>query len=235
MAYRLISPDGTQSFDLHDGAPLIVGRAPTCDLPVFDPTISRRHAELVADDDRRHRARPRVEQRHVRERRARSTAATLDVDDLVTFGKVAFRLDDLHAADAAGVRGHVSSTALGPTIVRQIPMRDSRAGSRRSARRTPRRAACRGRSSRRSRAPASDKSQQKLATLLEVSKGLTRAVDVDTLLDKIVGYAYQTLDVDRVAILLLDEQRRAGAEDLARQARRRRRRAPCRSRSRGRR
>ena len=48
MALRLISPDGTQSYDLRDGVPLIVGRAPTCDLPVFDPTISRRHAELVA-------------------------------------------------------------------------------------------------------------------------------------------------------------------------------------------
>ena len=51
MALRLISPDGTQSYDLRDGVPLIVGRAPTCDLPVFDPTISRRHAEVVADGD----------------------------------------------------------------------------------------------------------------------------------------------------------------------------------------
>ena len=55
-------------------------------------------------------------------------------------------------------------------------------------------------------APPSDKSQQKLATLLEVAKGLTRAVDVDAILAKIVAYAYQTLDVDRVAVLLLDEQ-----------------------------
>ena len=51
MFYRLISPDGTQSFDLKLHAPLIVGRAPTCDLSVSDPTISRRHAELVVDDD----------------------------------------------------------------------------------------------------------------------------------------------------------------------------------------
>jgi adenylate cyclase len=55
-------------------------------------------------------------------------------------------------------------------------------------------------------APGIDKNQQKLATLLEVSKGLTRAVDVDTILGKIVGYAYQTLEVDRVAILLCDER-----------------------------
>ena len=31
-------------------------------------------------------------------------------------------------------------------------------------------------------------------------------MDVDAILDKIVAYAYQTLDVDRVAMLLLDEQ-----------------------------
>jgi len=52
MALRLVSPDGLQSYDLREGVPLIVGRAPTCDLPVFDPTISRRHAELVVDGDK---------------------------------------------------------------------------------------------------------------------------------------------------------------------------------------
>ena len=51
MPYRLISPDGTQSFDLKMHVPLIVGRAPTCDLSVADPTISRRHAELLVDEE----------------------------------------------------------------------------------------------------------------------------------------------------------------------------------------
>jgi adenylate cyclase len=54
-------------------------------------------------------------------------------------------------------------------------------------------------------AAADDKSRQKLATLLEVSKGLGKAADIDSLLDKIVSYAYQILEVDRVAILLKDE------------------------------
>jgi len=43
------------------------------------------------------------------------------------------------------------------------------------------------------------------ATLLEISKGLGKTVDIDALLDKIVSYAYQILDVDRVAILLADD------------------------------
>ena len=50
-----------------------------------------------------------------------------------------------------------------------------------------------------------DKTQQKLATLLEVSKGLGKSTGIDPLLDKIVRYADQILEIDRVAILLMDE------------------------------
>ena len=91
MFYRLISPDGTQSFDLKLHAPLIVGRAPTCDLSVADPTISRRHAELVVDEDQ-------VTLRDLGSSNGtfvnghKVAAATLEVDDLIAFGKVAFRL-----------------------------------------------------------------------------------------------------------------------------------------------
>jgi adenylate cyclase len=50
-----------------------------------------------------------------------------------------------------------------------------------------------------------DKAQQKLGMLLEVAKGLGRATSVQAMLEQIAGYAYQLLDVDRVAILLTDE------------------------------
>ena len=50
-----------------------------------------------------------------------------------------------------------------------------------------------------------DKSREKLAKLLEVSKGLGKTADIDALLEKIVEYAYQILAVDRVAILLTEE------------------------------
>ena len=46
MRYKLISVDGMHIFELRDGARLIVGRAPSSDVPIIDPTISRRHAEL---------------------------------------------------------------------------------------------------------------------------------------------------------------------------------------------
>jgi adenylate cyclase len=47
--------------------------------------------------------------------------------------------------------------------------------------------------------------QQRLSLLLEVATGLAGVVDVDALLDKIAGYCLEILDVDRVAILLVDE------------------------------
>jgi adenylate cyclase len=204
MAYRLISPDGTQSFDLKMHAPLIVGRAPTCDLSVSDPTISRRHAELVVDDDS-------VTLRDLGSSNGtfvngrKVAAATLDVDDLVAFGKVAFRLATYTPSTPPASMATVSSSAVGPKIVREMRIRDTRAGL--MALNAPNTAP--GAVSRSIlsplTAPASDQSQRKLATLLEVSKGLTRAVDVDALLAKVAAYAYQTLDVDRVAILLLDE------------------------------
>ncbi|HET7187470.1 MAG TPA: GAF domain-containing protein, partial [Gemmatimonadaceae bacterium] len=204
MPLRLISPDGTKTYDLRDGVPLIVGRAPTCDLPVFHPTISRRHAELTSDG-------------HVLSLRDLGSSngtfvngtkierGKAMIDDLLAFGKVGFRLESFGSSTPTVSHQSVARTTIGATIVRQIPMRDPTAAiATLGESPTGPGGLTRGIVSPLS-APPSDKSQQKLATLLEVSKGLTRAVDVDTILDKIVGYAYGTLEVDRVAILLIDE------------------------------
>jgi adenylate cyclase len=211
MFYRLISPDGTQSFDLKLHAPLIVGRAPTCDRSVADPTISRRHAELVVDEDQ-------VTLRDLGSSNGtfvnghKVAAATLEVDDLIAFGKVAFRLatyvptpsvSSVAVPAAAGVGG--GGGAVGPTIVRELSLRNRQTPfTSLNAPSTAPGGVARVPSP--LSAPPSDKSQERLATLLEVAKGLTRAVDVDAILGKIVAYAYQTLDVDRVAVLLLDER-----------------------------
>jgi adenylate cyclase len=201
MPLRLISSDGSKTYDLRDGVPLIVGRAPTCDVPVFDPTISRRHAELVSDGTKL-TVRDLGSSNGTAVNGAKVDKARITVDDLVSFGKVAFRLVTFGMPTPATSQPVVARPPIGATIVRQMPVRDGTAailsinapitGGFTKAVVSP------------LSAPPSDKSQQKLATLLEVSKGLTRAVDVDTILDKIVGYAYQTLEVDRVAILLCD-------------------------------
>lgn len=207
MPLRLISPDGTQSYDLRDGVPLIVGRAPTCDLPIFDPTISRRHAELVSEGSQL-RMRDLGSSNGTFVNGTRVESAVAAVDDLVSFGKVGLRVETFTLAIPVATPAQPGSQtmAAGATIVRQVPMRDSNAGiaSLNAPRTEPGGLALDSLVG--GPVTASSKSQQKLATLLEVSKGLTRAVDVDTILDKIVGYAYQTLEVDRVAILLSDEK-----------------------------
>jgi len=205
MYYRLISPDGTQSFDLKMNAPLIVGRAPTCDLSVADPTISRRHAELLCDEEQ-------VTLRDLGSSNGtfvngrKVAAATLEVDDLIAFGKVAFRLATyVPTPSVSTVAVPAATPSIGPTIVRELSLRNRQTPF--TSLNAPTTApGSLTRIASPLSAPPSDKSQERLATLLEVAKGLTRAVDVDAILAKIVAYAYQTLDVDRVAVLLLDDQ-----------------------------
>jgi adenylate cyclase len=51
MPFRLVSADGQLSFELRAGLPLVLGRALSSDLPVLDPTVSRRHAELTIEPE----------------------------------------------------------------------------------------------------------------------------------------------------------------------------------------
>ena len=201
MSFKLVSADGLQSFDLRDGTCQVVGRAPTSDIPVIDPTISRRHAEVECRDGS-------VTVRDLGSSNgtflngARVETATVTTGDTVTFGKVGFKLQQQAAAAAPPP----ASSPPGATIVRQLPVRDPSAtiaGMQSIAGMAMPRSAPTAQTS--EQASDADKSRQKLATLLEVSKGLGKAVDIDALLDKIVSYAYQILEVDRVAILLIDD------------------------------
>src|ERR1019366_8861193 len=123
--------------------------------------------------------------------------------DTLTFGKVAFRLEELAPAvvqetEAGSRKPEARGPKPGATIVRQVP---SPADA----------VAALGKNSGSIKAvmagdadPA-EKDRQKLQILLEVSKGLTRATDVDALLRKVADYAFQILEADRCAILLMDD------------------------------
>ena len=205
MTYKLISTEGEQTFELRAGGTLVVGRALTSDIPVLDPTISRRHAEVIGDENGVF-IRDLGSSNGTFLNGVKIEESRIQPGDVVTFGKVPFRLKEVTSDMRAGtVQTPVSpdmNTPPGATIVRALPVRDSRQTF---ARRvsgdndavTDERAAA---------VTLQEKNEQKLALLLEVSKGLTRAADVDALLDKIVGEVYKILDVDRVAILLVDAQ-----------------------------
>ena len=214
MRYRLTSTDGLQQHELRSGVQLVVGRAPSSDIAIFDPTISRRHAELQVDESGL-RVRDLGSSNgtfHNGERIEDEEPVALAPGDTITFGKVAFRVQPLgpttvhspsggFAAPPDGAsNGHIRPSA---TIVRQMPVRDSQGALAALGTSDPRVSTA-------PNAAASlgeDKSQQKLATLLEVSKGLGKAADIDALLEKIVRYAYQILEVDRVAIALCEDGR----------------------------
>ena len=192
MRFKLTSADNLQTYELKSGVTAVVGRAPTSDIPVFDPTISRRHAELVPDDRGVH-VRDLGSSNGTFLNGSRIENGTVTVGDTVTFGKVAFKLHPV--AGVAPTPGGPKDAPAGATIVRQLPVRN-----------TPGSAFAAIKSGEQSAVQAGeDKVQQKLSILLEVSKELGRSVDTDGILQKIVEQAYQILTVDRVAIQLMDE------------------------------
>lgn len=254
MLYTLTSAEGGQSFDLKVEGSLVVGRALTSDLPVFDPTISRRHAELTCDETG-------VEVRDLASSNGtfvngtKVEQARLAVGDLVAFGKVLFRLTERPPASLSttpratpkvtpgaaravtggspAVSGGMPAVRPEGTIVRQLPVPDSTAQGLEAALRHGSGVGAGGGTMAGGSRPSADptdrldreKNEQKLALLLEVSKGLTRFADLGALLDKIAGFCLQIFDVDYVSVLLADKR----GEQIPKVARDRQGAAPQRS------
>src|ERR1043166_3858873 len=197
MPFSLLSADGQQKFDVRDGAPMLVGRAPTCDVPVFDPTISRRHAELalvsggVEITDLGSSNGTFVNGDRVTKRTARG-------GDTVTFGKVVFRLQD----SAPPRPAMPAAPPAGATIVRSIKGTGFGLS-------TPELEALKSPSTgeqAKEAVSAFEKLRDKLKSLLDVSQQLGKVTRLDDLFGEIVKRAQETLMVDRVAIMLLDEK-----------------------------
>ena len=89
--FKLLSTSGDQSIDLQLGRTLVVGRAVTSDVPIYDPTISRTHAEIALTAGG-------VKLKDLGSSNgtflngARVTEAEAGENDIVTFGKVAFKV-----------------------------------------------------------------------------------------------------------------------------------------------
>src|SRR5881394_3515525 len=123
MRFKLTSADNLQTFELKSGAPMVVGRAPTSDIPVFDPTISRRHAEVTTNEQGVH-VRDLGSSNGTFHNGQRVETCSVAVGDSITFGKVAFKLNQVSASPAPAPFGAKEAPA-GATIVRQLPVRNT--------------------------------------------------------------------------------------------------------------
>jgi adenylate cyclase len=199
-AFRLVSASGDQSFEIPPGRSVVVGRGVASDIAIYDPTISRRHAELVAHDDE-------VEVTDLGSSNgtcingSRVESGRIRANDSVTFGKVTYRLrtgkpSGDHPAPHLPPPLHPAQQPEQGQIVRQLvvsggvpPGITSRDGPAAGQLRVD-------------PAPAAERQARKLSLLLEVAQKLSGELDLDRLLRRIADMTFQVMSVDRVTILL---------------------------------
>ncbi len=211
--YKLVSTAGDQSIDVKPGVTLVVGRAVNSDVPIYDPTISRQHAQLTAEDGGL-RVRDMGSSNGTFLNGGRVSDALAVPNDVVTFGKVAFYVRE-HAKVAAQPKeapgGFAVPKPAGATIVRQLPVRESGGAIQSPLKRLSGAATTLPPEAVEAAAPepAAARSAKKLELLLEISKQLSRQLEVDKLLESVVDFTFQVMDVDRCSILLCES---AGGE-----------------------
>ena len=200
--YRLVSQAGDQSFELAEGRTLVVGRGVTSDLAIYDPTISRRHAELVVAADG-------VQVRDLGSSNgtcingSRVEAGRLMPDDSITFGKVVFRLVGPGGSIPAPVLQRpaiAAEAAPGGQIVRQLVVSGGLPAGITSRDGPPAGQLRVGATN------AEARQALKLQMLLEVSQKLSAELDLDRLLRAVVDTTFEIMSVDRVTIVLTNEE-----------------------------
>ena len=194
---QLANSAGDQIVDIVPGRPFVLGRAVTSDVPVADPTISRRHAELTAVDGSL-RIRDLDSSNGTFVNGARVSEAVAVPGDVITFGKVSFHVRAPQAPRPSHGPDVAPSRAPGATILRQLPVSASGPIPVMAADAAPSGVPEQG-------AAQAEQRAQKLTLLLEISKELSRQQDVDRLLDRVIDFTFQTMKVDRASLLLLDE------------------------------
>ncbi len=204
-AFKLRSTTGDQTIDLKFGGVVIVGRAVTSDLPIYDPTVSRHHAELSLTE-------AGVDVKDLGSSNGTFVNGT-PIDqaqavngDVVTFGRVAFRVVEVTPPTRQPMPDMPAFTAPPPeaTIVRQVAVPDTgdmiedKVVARPSS----------GSQLKVEGESEEERRARKLTLLLDISQALSRHQDVDRLLEKVVDITFQVMNVDRVSILMVEGRKR---------------------------
>jgi adenylate cyclase len=210
---ELVKADGGQVFPLPEGQRVVVGRSAACELPLFEGTISRRHAEVVADGGTATvRDLGSTNGSFVNGHRVAETMRA-QPGDVVTFGQVVFRLRAAEAAAAPGRDAAAPGPAAAEPPAAEPPAAEPDASGLEIRRRLPidSRPAPPGKAadSRDSLlhlvgASVQERQARRLSVLLEISKALAGQIEVDRLLERVVEITFQVMSVDRVAVLLYE-------------------------------
>jgi adenylate cyclase len=179
----------------------VVGRGINSDIALYDPTISRRHAELTVGTDG-------VQVKDLGSSNgtcingSRVSAGRLHPNDSVTFGKVLFQLKELRTSGQSSGPSVAtpSSPVVGDTIVRELVVGSGGPTGITSRNRTSGFGQLRV-----AAASAEERQAKKLSLLLDISQKLSGEFDLDRLLHTVVDMMFEVMDVDRVSILLRNE------------------------------
>jgi adenylate cyclase len=202
MTFKLVSFTGDQDFELAADHTYVVGRAVTSDIPIFDPTISRRHAELRL-------VKGSLSVKDLGSSNGtfingtRVTEGVLEPNDSVTFGKVVFQLKVLDGPFRPVTSGGGFPNP-GGTIVKQVSMSGGVPAVLVGQAHAPAPDAGVGQL-KVGGASHTERQAKKLSLLLEVSQKLSGELDLDKLLGRVVGTTFDVMNVDRVSVHLCTE------------------------------
>ncbi len=185
MTLVLTSASGDRRFSLVGRATLVLGRDPISDLPVLDPAVSRRHAELSLDDrDRGVQIVDLGSRNGTWINGSRVTRGMARPGDTVAFGTVTFTVVEV---DSVAMRPtpSFSGREASATMLRErlVPSRDQALAD---------------------IAVNNDRATARLTQLVRIAQRLGTFGDLDGLLDAIATDLFATFDADRVAILLAE-------------------------------
>ena len=194
MTLVLVSAAGDRRFPLSGRIGFVVGRELSCTLPILDPAVSRRHAELRVTEAATLEVQDLKSRNGTWVNGARVQRASVVPGDTLAFGTVAFTL--LHE-DGAGANmaspspsASASSTPVddSSTVLfeRRVPSREQSLADVAQA------------------TAGHAQATARLAQLVGIAQHLGGSTDLDALLEALAGDLFRSFDADRVAILLRD-------------------------------
>jgi adenylate cyclase len=182
MFILLYSRDGRTSRHALRPGDTVVGRAPICDLPIDDPSISRRHVRfrvhgdhcVITDLGGRNGTFVNGEQ---------VTEAEVKAGDAIVLGRFPLHLDHVHAQPLVLSDQH-SIVDSARTVIRRV---DDQTGEQTGTRTTA-------------------NPERLLLLLSEIARQLVRWGPLEDMLDRIVTVALDTIPVERAFLLLVDDR-----------------------------